>query len=110
MARKVINVGQQPNDTNGDPTRICWQKANDNFAELYANMVNHWRGDWNGTTTLPATGGTYTNGAPGAGDEWRLTEALTIDGKNYTPKTIIKAMVNTPGQDSNNWAFIAVQL
>jgi len=29
---------------------------------------NPFRGDWAGTTAFPSTGGTYTAGAPGAGN------------------------------------------
>ena len=109
MAIQVIAIGQHPNDGTGDPIRTAMKKINENFAELSGN-VNHWRGDWDGVDALPATGGTFTGGVPGAGDEWRLTQALSIGGKNYAPGTIIKAMVNTPGQDLINWSFIAVQL
>jgi hypothetical protein len=73
-------------------------------------IVNHWRGDWAGTNALPATGGSGTSGAVAAGNEWRLTNELTIGGNVYAPGTIIKAMTNVPGQTLANWAFLAVQL
>ena len=74
------------------------------------DLINNFRGDWAGTTTLPATGGTFTGGVPGAGNEWRLTAELTISGNVYAAGTIIKAMVDTPGQTLTNWAFIATQV
>lgn len=72
--------------------------------------TDHWRGEWDGTTTLPTTGGTYTGSAPGAGDEWILTNELAIGGNVYAAGTIIKALVNSPGQTLTNWAFLANQL
>lgn len=74
------------------------------------SMLNPFRGDYAGTTTLPTTGGTFTGGVPGAGNEWRLTATLTVGGNVYEAGTIIKAMVNTPGQTLSNWAFLSVQL
>ena len=39
MARKNINVGSAPNDSTGDPLRTAFQKINDNFIEVYANVA-----------------------------------------------------------------------
>jgi hypothetical protein len=64
------------------------------------------RGDYAGGTSMPTTGGNYTAGAPAAGDEWRLTDVLTIGGNVYGAGTIIKAMINSPGDTVANWAFI----
>ena len=77
---------------------------------MTSDMLSNWRGDWAGTTTLPTTGGTFTGGVPGAGNEWRLTNQLVIGGNVYPAGTIIKAMANTPGQTLTNWAFISTQL
>lgn len=75
-----------------------------------AGGLDHWRGDYAGTTTMPTTGGNFTGGVPAAGDEWRLTDTLVIGGNTYSPGTIIKAMINTPGQTLTNWGFLAMQL
>jgi hypothetical protein len=40
MSKQVINVGQNPNDYTGDPLRIAFQKVNNNFDEIYANVVS----------------------------------------------------------------------
>jgi len=36
MARQIINIGSSANDGTGDPLRTCFDKTNDNFAELYS--------------------------------------------------------------------------
>ena len=36
MAQQTINIGSAPNDGTGDPLRTAFDKANDNFNELYA--------------------------------------------------------------------------
>ena len=36
MAKQTINIGAAPNDGTGDPIRTAFDKANDNFDELYA--------------------------------------------------------------------------
>jgi hypothetical protein len=35
MSQEVINVGTLPNDGQGDPIRVAFQKTNNNFTELY---------------------------------------------------------------------------
>ena len=36
MAQRIINIGQGPNDRNGDPLRTAFDKVNQNFADLFA--------------------------------------------------------------------------
>lgn len=72
--------------------------------------TDHYRGDWAGTTTFPATGGTYTGGVPKAGNRWRLTDTLVIGVDVYGPGSIIEAAINTPGQTRANWNIYAAQL
>ena len=38
MALQVINVGNSPNDGQGDAIRTAYIKCNDNFAELYSRV------------------------------------------------------------------------
>ena len=38
MAQQVINTGTTANDNTGDTLRASWQKANDNFDEIYAAL------------------------------------------------------------------------
>jgi hypothetical protein len=37
MVQQIINIGVAPNDGSGDPVRVAFDKANQNFAELYKN-------------------------------------------------------------------------
>ena len=46
MAQQTINIGTVSNDGTGDPLRTAFDKANDNFTELYAS------GDLSGTGTV----------------------------------------------------------
>jgi hypothetical protein len=83
---------------------------NESAPVIITSTINHARGDWAGTTALPATGGTLTSGAPQQGNRWRLTGTLSIGGNIYQPGTMIEAAVDTPGQTLTNWIFYAVQL
>lgn len=38
MSKQVINTGATANDNTGDTLRSSWQKANDNFTELYTDI------------------------------------------------------------------------
>ena len=38
MAKQIINIGSSANDGTGDPIRNAFDKANDNFNELYFSM------------------------------------------------------------------------
>lgn len=38
MAQQIINIGSAPNDGTGDPLRDGFDKANDNFTELYTRV------------------------------------------------------------------------
>ncbi len=38
MSQQVINTGSTANDNTGDTLRGSWQKANDNFTELYSSL------------------------------------------------------------------------
>src|SRR6056297_194868 len=38
MAKQTINIGSSPNDGTGDPLRTAFDKANDNFDELYPHI------------------------------------------------------------------------
>lgn len=75
------------------------------------DQTNPFRGDWAGTNSFPATGGRFTAGVPAAGDRWRITNTLTIDGTDiYAPGTVIESAINSPGQTTGNWIKYAVQL
>lgn len=79
--------------------------------KITPDQTNPFRGDYSGTNSFPTTGGRFTGGVPAAGDRWRLTNTLTIDGTDiYAPGTIIESTINTPGQTTGNWIKYAMQL
>lgn len=108
MAQQTIDIGAAPNDGTGDPLRDAFDKANDNFTELYtgrmyvlgqsAVAVSH-TGNTNETTlatvNIPA-------GAMGANGQV-IVEAIfshTASGNNKTPRvkfggTLISGAVQT---------------
>jgi hypothetical protein len=58
MAQQVINTGTTANDNSGDTLRASWQKANDNFSEIYAALPMLAPSTW--TPTLTDSGGGRT--------------------------------------------------
>lgn len=73
-------------------------------------QIGNYRGDWAGASAFPATGGTFTDGVPAAGNRWRLTAVLTIGSDVYDIGSIIEAAINTPGQTRANWTIYSVQI
>lgn len=72
--------------------------------------TDYWRGAYAGASGFPTTGGNGPAGVPGAGDEYRSTNAaLSIDfGDGLGPVTVpigtmFKAFITTPGQTVANW-------
>jgi hypothetical protein len=41
MAKQAINIGRTANDKSGDPLRRAFEKINNNFDELYANLTTY---------------------------------------------------------------------
>jgi hypothetical protein len=39
LALQTVNIGSAPNDGTGDPLRTAFDKSNQNFIELYSNMI-----------------------------------------------------------------------
>jgi hypothetical protein len=64
-----------------------------------------WRGAYDASgNTFPAAGtGSGTAGAIVAGDEYYLSVAGTLDGGLWPIGTLVKALVDTPGQTTTNW-------
>ncbi len=109
MANKKITELPTGNNFMG----VSWLEAVEGGVNVKVSpdQVNPFRGDYAGTTSFPTTGGRYTGGIPAAGDRWRLTNELIIDGTDiYSPGTIIESAINTPGQTTGNWIKYAVQL
>ena len=54
--------------------------------------------------TFPASGGSGTAGAILKGDLWTVSVAGTLGGNAVTAGDLVRALVDTPGQTSSNWA------
>lgn len=68
MAKQTINIGTSANDGTGDPLRIAFDKANDNFDELYAAIVTTTSDLTNDSgfitaNSIPTTVSSFTNDA-----------------------------------------------
>jgi hypothetical protein len=59
MAQQVINTGTTANDNTGDTLRASWQKANDNFTEIYAELPMLAPSTWVPTLTDSGGGRTF---------------------------------------------------
>jgi hypothetical protein len=68
------------------------------------------RGAWDASGNIypeePTTTGSNADGSIAAGDEWKITVAGTLDGGLWPVKTIVKALVDNPGQTDANWRLI----
>lgn len=65
MAQQIINIGSAYNDPSADKQREAWDKANDNFTELYTKKYAYFSiGTWNMDTTasVPVTWTGYAAG------------------------------------------------
>ena len=74
MSKRVINIGNAPNDGTGDPLRTGLSKVNENFTELYNTL-----GDGNNVISYASTAGIST-----------LAENLT-----GTPSVEVSGLTNT---------------
>jgi hypothetical protein len=63
------------------------------------------RGNYDASgNTFPASGGSGTAGAVLKGDLWTVSVAGTLGGNAVTAGDLVRALVDTPGQTSANWA------
>lgn len=51
MSQEIINVGALPNDGDGDPLRVAFTKANNNFSQLFSTTVVNSTANTSGNTT-----------------------------------------------------------
>jgi len=78
MTQQIINIGQSPNDTSGDPLRTAFGKVNANFTDLYGS----------GFGTLDANNANFTVS----------TQRLVLVYPNGTARTITLPASPTEGQ------------
>lgn len=64
------------------------------------------RGNYDASSNLwPSTGGSGSGGAILKGDIWTISVGGTLGGQPVVNRQTVRAMVNAPGQISNNWAI-----
>lgn len=66
------------------------------------------RGNYDASVNLfPSTGGSGVAGAVLKGDIWTVSVSGTLGGTSVVPGQTVRALVDTPGQTSGNWAISA---
>jgi len=92
MTKLTINIGNTPNDRQGDSLRAAFTKINANFDELYENITNIEIGEvtWESVTGKPAipadlsdltdNQGLLADSFDGGGAASEYDEEQTIDG------------------------------
>jgi hypothetical protein len=88
MAQELINIGQLPNDGNGDPLRVAFQKINNNFTQLFSTSSQIYEAVSVGTETDQII--------------------LLIPSTNFTQAKIQCNSVNPNNQDSQNITITAM--
>ncbi len=64
------------------------------------------RGNYDASgNVFPSSGGSGTAGAILKGDLWTINVAGTLGGNAVTAGDLVRALVDTPGQTSSNWAI-----
>lgn len=79
-------------------------------ANTYADglVVSMWddRGNYDASSnTFPTTGGSGSAGAVKKNDIWTISVAGTLGGTPVAVRQFIRALIDTPGQTSTNWAI-----
>lgn len=90
MAQQTINIGTVANDGTGDPLRTAFDKANQNFTELYG-----FGGD--------ITGVTAGDGLSGGGTSGDVTLAVADNGIDYDMLAGEFKTLSSPTVSSNNF-------
>jgi hypothetical protein len=52
MAQQIIDIGVKPADGSGDPLRVCFDKINQNFTEVYSSISAAQTGGGSGVTSV----------------------------------------------------------
>lgn len=92
-------------------SKIPTQNAVKAYADLLVAGLLRDRGNYNASSNLfPTTGGSGTGGAVMQGDLWYINVAGTLGGSSVLVGYSIRALVDTPGQTSTNWAILNVGL
>jgi hypothetical protein len=108
MAQQVINIGTAANDGAGDPLRTAFDKANDNFSELYAKGAAGSNLDLsNNDIEATNTNGGISLTPAGTGKVSITDDSLTI-ATAKTPAASIGAAGDTMGMVAWDVSYIYV--
>ena len=78
--------------------------------ELVVGLLDD-RGNFDASSnTFPATGGSGYAGAILKGDLWYIVNQGTLGGVLVVPGSVIRALVDNPGQTGSNWGLIQNEL
>lgn len=78
------------------------------FQQLQSFVTGLWddRGNYDASGNIfPTSGGSGTSGAILKGDIWTISVAGTLGGKAVKISDTVRALVDTPGSTSSNWAL-----
>jgi len=108
MAQQVINIGTAANDGSGDPLRSAFDKANDNFSELYAKSAAGSNLDLsNNDIEATNTNGGITLIPAGTGKVSITDDSISI-ATAKTPATAIGVAGDTAGMIAWDASYIYV--
>ena len=85
MSKRVINIGNAPNDGTGDPLRTGLSKVNENFTELYNTL-----GDGNNVISYASTAGISTLAGNLTG-----TPSIEVSGLTNTGVSTVQSIETT---------------
>ncbi len=86
------------------------QEAKDYADSLVIGLWDD-RGNYDASTDLfPSSGGSGEAGAILKGDIWTVSVAGTLGGEDVNPPNTVRALIDTPGQTSSNWAIASGNL
>lgn len=102
MSKQIINIGNSPNDGNGEPARSAFNKTNKNFDEVYSALGG-------GSGTIPSVL-PIANGGTGASNKQGIASNLGIIGINqsWQNKTRDRALGTNYTNTSSQPIFVTV--
>lgn len=93
MSQEIINIGVLPNDGQGDPLRVAFNKINNNFTELYSTTTEigntYSVGNTANQVILVTPANTFTTG--------EFTIRSSDPGSNRSQMVTISAQINNAG-------------
>jgi hypothetical protein len=106
MSQQIINIGATPNDGLGDPVRTAFEKTNQNFTQLFANVANTISVTGNITGNYFFGNGAYLTGISGGNGGNASTGNVTFDNINI----IGTGNLHLQPDANNSGAFLDVYL